>query len=57
MTGRTPRLLLCRADSSLVSCGCCLFPCLQEASEVFLVSLFEDANLCARHAGYAAYKK
>lgn len=30
---------------------------LQEASEVFLVSLFEDANLCARHAGYAVYKK
>jgi len=38
----------CRSDLRFQSTA---IECLQEASEAFLVGLFEDTNLCAIHAG------
>ena len=39
--------LSCQADIRYQSAA---LLCLQEASEAFLVGVFEDTNLCARHA-------
>jgi len=35
---------------AIVSLLLCFFVCEQEASEAYLVALFEDTNLCAIHA-------